>query len=169
MTKAKRGFGSRRLVATLLSSSLAIALASCGGTDGASSAGAAASTTSPAIADTSMTSTSGPPSGNSGSSGDGSASPAQSTTPASSSSVTLGWQAPTQNTDGSPLADLAGYKIRYGTAPDNYTQTVAVTNSSLSRYVVDNLPPGIYYFTITAYNSAGLESDPSKEASITVN
>jgi hypothetical protein len=30
--------------------------------------------------------------------------------------ATLSWTAPTENTDGTTLANLAGYRIRYGTS-----------------------------------------------------
>jgi hypothetical protein len=46
---------------------------------------------------------------------------------------------------------------------------VAVNNPGLSRYVLDSLPTGTYYFAITAYNSAGVESTLSGEISATLN
>jgi len=82
--------------------------------------------------------------------------------------LTLSWTAPTENADGSPLVDLSGYKIRYGTSPGDYTETVTLSNAGLNRYVVDNLTTGTYYFTISAYNSAGTESQLSGELSTTI-
>ena len=41
---------------------------------------------------------------------------------ASLGSATLSWAAPTLRVDGSPLGNLAGYRIRYGTAPGSYPQ-----------------------------------------------
>ncbi len=81
----------------------------------------------------------------------------------------MGWVAPTQNNNGTPITDLAGYKIHYGTASQNYTQVVAVSNPSLSRYVMDSLKSGTYFFAITAYNSKGIESALSGEISATLN
>jgi hypothetical protein len=75
---------------------------------------------------------------------------------------------PTENNNGSPLTNLAGYKIHYGTASQDYTQVVALNNPSLNRYVLDTLPSGTYYFAITAYNSAGVESALSGEVSATL-
>ena len=72
--------------------------------------------------------------------------------------VVLTWTAPSDNADGTPLVDLTGYKIRYGTSSGEYSQTVTLSNASLDRYQVDNLGTGTYYFTISAYNSAGTES-----------
>ena len=80
----------------------------------------------------------------------------------------MGWVPPTQNNDGSPIKNLAGYRIHYGTASAEYTQTIALANAGLTRYVVDNLPSGTYYFAITAYNSLGVESLPSGEISTVV-
>jgi Putative Ig domain len=85
-------------------------------------------------------------------------------TQASNGSVTLNWDAPTTNTDGSPLTDLAGYQIRYGTAPMSLTQTVRVANAGVTTYVVSNLVPGIWYFALSAYNTAGVGSEATTPA-----
>ena len=83
--------------------------------------------------------------------------------------MTLNWTAPTENTDGTPLANLAGYDIHYGTASGKYTQTVTVNNPGIATYVVSNLSPGTYYFSVAAVNSQGTESPMSSEVSTTVN
>jgi hypothetical protein len=77
-------------------------------------------------------------------------------------STTLSWDAPTTNTDGSPLTDLAGYKIYYGTSSRTYTHVINVGN--VTTYLVDNLPSGTYYFATTVYDAAGTESGYSNEA-----
>jgi hypothetical protein len=78
-------------------------------------------------------------------------------------SVTLEWLPPESNTDGSYAGDLAGYVIYWGTEPGNYDQQVRIDNVGLTAYVVDSLKPSTYYFTATAFNSAGVESDYSNE------
>jgi hypothetical protein len=78
-------------------------------------------------------------------------------------SVTLEWMPPQSNTDGSVASDLAGYVIYWGTEPGNYDQQVRIDNVGLTAYVVDSLRPGTYYFTATAFNSAGVHSDFSNE------
>jgi hypothetical protein len=83
--------------------------------------------------------------------------------------VTLNWTPPTENTDGTPLTNLTGYDIHYGTASGDYTQTVSVANPGIATYVVDNLTPGTYYFSVTAVNSQGAESPLSSEVAATVN
>ena len=83
--------------------------------------------------------------------------------------VTLNWNAPTQNTDGSPLMDLAGYKIFYGTSSGSYDHEIRLDNAGMTTYVVDNLVPDTYFFAAKSFNSSGIESDFSGEAVRTVN
>lgn len=108
-----------------------------------------------------------------GGGGGSGASPSQASSggnlPTSNSAVTLNWAPPTENTDGSPLTNLSGYEIYYGTASGNYTQSVSVGNAGLATYVVDNLSPGTYYFTVSAVNADGTQSPMSSEVSATVN
>jgi len=85
--------------------------------------------------------------------------------------VTLSWTAPTQNTDGTALNDLAGYRIYYGTSPGSYPNPISINSAGITTYVVGNLSPGTYYFVSTAVNSMGIESDYSNVAQkvVTVN
>jgi hypothetical protein len=80
-------------------------------------------------------------------------------------SATLTWTPPTTNTDGSPLTNLAGYKIYWGPSQGNYPSSVTLNNPGLTSYVVGNLAPGTYFFVATALNSAGVESTFSAAAS----
>lgn len=84
------------------------------------------------------------------------------------SSLELSWQAPTENEDGSPLTDLAGYKLYWGTTPGDYTNSVTIDNPGVLTYVLDNLVPNTYYFVATAFNTGGAESSPSPMASATL-
>lgn len=86
-------------------------------------------------------------------------------------SATLSWNAPTQNEDGSPLLDLAGYKIYEGDAPDAGSVTLfdQLDNPGLVMYVADNLSSGTHYFSITAVNGSDVESDYSNFAEVIVN
>jgi hypothetical protein len=80
-------------------------------------------------------------------------------------SATLSWTPPTQNTDGSPLNNLAGYRVYWGTSQNNLSNVVTLNNPGLSSYVVDQLTPATWYFALTALNSAGSESSQSNIAS----
>jgi hypothetical protein len=83
----------------------------------------------------------------------------------SSGSATLTWQPPTQNTDGSPLTNLAGYRVYWGLSASNLASSVTLNNAGLTSYVVQNLAPGTYYFAVSALNSLGVESELSNTAS----
>ena len=83
-------------------------------------------------------------------------------------SATLSWQAPTTRTDGSPLTNLAGYRIRYGTSSGNYPNLVGIPNGGLTSAVIENLPPSTYYFVISAYDTTGVESVNSSPVSKTI-
>ena len=80
------------------------------------------------------------------------------------SSVTLTWTPPTENEDGTPLTNLAGYRIRYGSQSGNYTSVVNLSNPGLATYVLGGLASGTYYVVISAYNQSGVESGYSNEA-----
>ncbi len=83
-------------------------------------------------------------------------------------SATLSWTPPTQNTDGSALGNLAGYRVYYGPSATALTTSIQLANAGLTSYVVSNLTSGTYYFAITAYNSAGAESAMSNVGSKTI-
>jgi len=77
-----------------------------------------------------------------------------------SADVTLAWDANSES-------DLAGYILYYGTSSGNYTSNINVGN--ITQYTIPNLQDGeTYYFAVTAYNDADLESDYSEELPHTV-
>lgn len=76
--------------------------------------------------------------------------------------VTLNWQAPSQNDDGSRLVDLASYRIYYGLESGAYEHSIDVSQASASSHSL-NLPSGDYYFAMTAVDTSGNESRYSNE------
>jgi len=84
-------------------------------------------------------------------------------------SANLSWTAPLENEDGTALADLAGYKIYYGSSSGSYPNEIRIDNPTVTTYLVDNLSPNTYYFVATAFNSADVESRFSGEAMKVVN
>ena len=86
----------------------------------------------------------------------------------SSGSATLSWTPPTQNSNGTTLTNLAGYRIYYGTSASAMNRTIQIANAGLSRYVVENLSSATWYFTVRAYTTAGVESTSSNTATKTV-
>jgi hypothetical protein len=83
-------------------------------------------------------------------------------------SATVTWTAPTTNSDGTALTDLAGYRIAYGRAADSLTESVSVNNAGLTTYTVDGLVSGAWFFAVYAVNTAGTESDTSNVATKTI-
>jgi len=72
-------------------------------------------------------------------------------------SVKLQWDPNTE-------PDLAGYKLYYGTASQNYSHTIDL--GQVNSYQVGNLQDGLkYYFAVTAYDIDGNESGFSNEVS----
>jgi trimeric autotransporter adhesin len=80
----------------------------------------------------------------------------------------LNWAAPTLNTDGTPLTDLSGYTISYGTSPTALTQSVNITDPTATSYTVSGLAAGTWYFEIAANASDGTQSAPTSVASVTI-
>lgn len=82
--------------------------------------------------------------------------------PAYGADLELSWQPPTTNVDGTPLTDLAGYKVYWGSASKQYDNNADAGN--VTTYTVKDIPEGTWYFAVTAYDLAGNESDYSNEA-----
>ena len=83
-------------------------------------------------------------------------------------SAMLNWHAPTKNTDGSTLIDLAGFRILYGSSPSALTQSIDIANPGVATYVVQNLTRGGWYFSVRGYNASGAESGNSNVGSKTI-
>ena len=137
-----------------------------------SSSGGAGSSSSGNVVASGSSSSSSSSSGSGTSSGatasnSGSSSSSGSTTSASSS-ITLAWDAPTENTNGSALTNLAGFQILYGTSSTSLTQKISINSVGILSYVVENLTPGTWYFEVVAVNSAGEVSGPSTVVSATI-
>jgi hypothetical protein len=86
-----------------------------------------------------------------------------------SGTATVSWTIPTQNRDGTPLANLSGFRIYYGIAADSLTKVAQVANPSVSTYAVTNLSPATWYFGVKAYTSSGVESTISNIANKAIN
>ena len=82
------------------------------------------------------------------------------------SAITISWQAPTVNTDGSVLTDLGGFTIYYGKQPTDLAMSIRVSNPGLLTYLVEGLDSGAtYYFAVAADATTGAESDLSEVVS----
>jgi Calx-beta domain/Fibronectin type III domain len=72
--------------------------------------------------------------------------------------ATLSWTAPTVDTNGEPITDLAGYNIYYGKSRTTMTSVIAVNSPASGSYVVKNLAAGTWYFAVAAYNTQAMVS-----------
>ncbi len=84
---------------------------------------------------------------------------------AATGAATVSWLPPTERTDGSALTNLAGYHIRYGSSATALTQTITLNSAGLTTYMVEGLTPGNWYFSVSAFDTAGGESANSNVAS----
>lgn len=74
----------------------------------------------------------------------------------------LAWLAPDSNVDGTPLTDLAGFNVYWGRSPRSYVDSTRV-GASVTEWDFGSFSSGTYYFSVTAVNAAGEESDHSNE------
>ena len=84
------------------------------------------------------------------------------------STVTVRWVAPTTNIDGTPITELQGFRVFYGTASGQYSQSVYIASSTITSAVIEELTPATWYFAVKAISSSGVESAYSSEASKTL-
>jgi hypothetical protein len=82
--------------------------------------------------------------------------------------ATLNWTPPAMNTDGTALTDLAGYRVYWGTAQNNYANSKTLNGPGFSSAVIDQLTPATWFFVVTALDSMGNESAYSNVATKTV-
>ena len=78
-----------------------------------------------------------------------------------SGSARINWTAPTTNTNGTALTNLARFRVLYGTSQSSLNQSVTVSDPTARTTTVSSLSPGTWYFAVRAVNSSGAESDNS--------
>lgn len=79
-------------------------------------------------------------------------------------SVSLRWQEPGSKLDGSPLDDLAGYRILYGRDADDLDRSVLVMDPHTTSIDIGALEAGVWYFAVVGVNVNGLEGPPTTPA-----
>ena len=72
--------------------------------------------------------------------------------------VSLSWLPPTQNTDGSPLTNLAGYVVRYGLSGTGLNTVLYLGSAATTSVEISNLSSGNWNFEVSAFNTANIES-----------
>jgi len=76
------------------------------------------------------------------------------TTP--SGTASLSWSKPTLNTDGSPLTNLAGFIVRYGTNAAALSSQFSVGSPNATSAQIDNLTSGNWFFEVAAVSAANV-------------
>lgn len=71
--------------------------------------------------------------------------------------ASLQWETPPSKVDGSPLDDLAGYRILYGRTADELDRSVLISDPATTSFEFGTLGPGTWYFAVVAVNAGGLE------------
>jgi hypothetical protein len=84
--------------------------------------------------------------------------------PAQLATITVSWEAPTHNIDGSVLNNLAGFHVVYGTSPTALNQKLELPSPDMTRVEIEGLATGTYHFAVIAYTTDGLTSDLSEIA-----
>lgn len=87
--------------------------------------------------------------------------------PAALCATFVNWDASAKNTDGSPLTDLAGYKVYHGLASKTYDANPVQVAAATLKYIYPTTP-GTHYYAISAFNAAGAESAKSAEVQVVI-
>jgi len=82
--------------------------------------------------------------------------------------VQLTWDPPTTNADGTPLTDLAGFKVYSGRTTRTYGTGIVVAGATIKTFTLTSVPLGVNYFAVTAYDTSGNESAYSNEVMVDV-
>lgn len=81
--------------------------------------------------------------------------------------ITLTWDAPVENTDGSPYVDPGGFKVYRKDAGPVWTEVADIPHAQTTTDRTD-VGAGTYCYVVTAYNVKGMESERSNEACVSV-
>ena len=77
--------------------------------------------------------------------------------------ATVSWSPPVAYTNGSPLSDLAGYRIYYQRYGSVAPLSVTIPSPTRTSFEIGGLASGLYLFRVTAYNSRDVESAPTPD------
>ncbi len=81
----------------------------------------------------------------------------------------LSWSLPQRYEDGSGVTQPLTLRIHYGRTPRAYELAITVAEPGATRYELQGLAPGTWYFAVTAVDPQGRESDYSAETQAWVN
>lgn len=82
--------------------------------------------------------------------------------------ASLQWEVPPTKVDGTPLEDLAGYRICYGRDPEDMDHSIYIANPAQTSFEFTTLGGGTWYFAVIAVDAGGLEGPPTSPAMKTI-
>ena len=82
--------------------------------------------------------------------------------------ASLQWQPPPTKVDGTPLDDLAGFRICYGRDPEDLDHSIYISNPAQTTFEFSTLGSGTWYFTVLGVDASGLEGPPTVAATKTI-
>ena len=85
-------------------------------------------------------------------------------------SVLVTWSPPQTHADGTTISmtDIGGYIVYCGTSKQDLAKNKAIQDRTQTSYSMNNLPPGTYYFAVSAKDTSGLEGPKSAAVPTTV-
>jgi hypothetical protein len=80
--------------------------------------------------------------------------------------VTIEWDKPTTNEDETPLDNISGYEISYGTESKKYDNNIYIDSGNILTAVIDDLDAGEYFFSLMNRTTAKNNSNYAAEVSL---
>jgi hypothetical protein len=82
--------------------------------------------------------------------------------------ITISWIPATEREDGSPLTNVGGHRIYWGTKIGDYPNVASIDNPGITTYVIDGLVAATYYLAATTLDGSGVESELSQPVRVTI-
>jgi hypothetical protein len=82
--------------------------------------------------------------------------------------VTIQWDKPTTNEDGTPLVNIDGYEILYGKTSEKYDHSINIDNENTLTAVISGLDAGEYFFSMMTRTTEKNKSSYATESSLWV-
>lgn len=84
--------------------------------------------------------------------------------PTGTGTALLTWTTPTERTDGTPLSssEIAGYRVYQGSNSRGWFRNYYISDLSQTTFWLDTLPVDLHYFSVTAVDKYGQESEPTE-------
>jgi hypothetical protein len=85
--------------------------------------------------------------------------------------ATLNWTTPTTRDDGTPLplSEIDGYRIYMGDSESTLVPVLDINDYTVNQHTLTDIASGTHYFSVTAYDVDGNESDFSNIVMMTAN